>query len=396
MTTRRIVIVLAAAVLLGSWSSLPVRACPFCSGQGQTLTKEVLQAKFVVLGRLENARLNANAGGLDNGTTDLVIEMVVKDHPVLRGKKRVVLPRYLPPVEKDKQIKYLVFCDYFKGRIDPYRGIPTRDDSLAVYLKGATALDPKDTATKLAFFFDYLDHPDVEIATDAYKEFSNADNKEVMAMIENGDRAKIRKKLIEWLTDKETPSYRFGLYGYMLGLCGSSEDGDVLLGLLKQPRRLVSGLDGVLAGYILLRPTEGWQFTLGILGDAGKNFTRRYAALRTIRFFWQYRPDVLPPETLIAGLRLLLQQGDIADLAIEDLRKWKQWQLEDEVLALFGKESHNAPIVHRAILRYALTCPGKKSAAFIKEQRQRNPDRVRDVEELLQFDQPAPAAGSGK
>ena len=47
----------------------------------------------------------------------------------------------------------------------------------------------------------------------------------------------------------------------------------------------------------------------------------------------------------------LLDQGDIADLAIEDLRKWKAVEALDQVLALNGRPSHNIPIVHRAFFR---------------------------------------------
>ena len=60
----------------------------------------------------------------------------------------------------------------------------------------------------------------------------------------------------------------------------------------------------------------------------------RYAGLRTIRFCWETRPDLVSKKDLVAGLYQLLDQSDVADFAIEDLRKWKVWEATDRVLDL--------------------------------------------------------------
>src|SRR5207248_1077890 len=101
---------------------------------------------------------------------------------------------------------------------------------------------------------------------------------------------------------------------------------------------------------------------------------------------------------LIAGVCLLLQQPDIADLAIEDLRKWQVWGLCDRILGLKDKESHNIPIIKRSILRYALQCPKDEAKSFVAERRKQDPDTVQSSEELLKLEampptpQPTPAA----
>src|SRR5437588_5868156 len=124
---------LLAAALAWALVAVPAGACPFCSGQGQTLTDEVGQASMVVYGQLANA----NEG---TETTDLKIESVVKGHPYLNGKKVVQLSRYVPPAEGD-QYRYLVFCDFFKGKLDPYRGLAVKKGSdMPAYLKGALEL----------------------------------------------------------------------------------------------------------------------------------------------------------------------------------------------------------------------------------------------------------------
>ncbi len=392
---RRLALLPMIAALLGFESSRYC-ACPFCDKQGQTMSKELNQAAFVVYGSLSNPQLKELPDGTQVGTTDMQIEDVVKPHSYLKDKKKLVLPRYLP-VDQQTKVKFLVFCDIFKERVDPYHGMPIKSDDIVPYLKGATALDEKDITKRLMFFFNYLDHSEPDINLDAYKEFANADYQEILKVAQSVDRAKWRAKLMAWLKDRDTPTYRFGLYGYLLGLFGKSEDAEVLLELLNDPQRgLVSGIDGVLAGLVTLRPKEGWQYTFNVLSDSSKEVIRRYAALRTARFFWEYRPDVIDRQELLKGVASLLDHADMADFAIDDLRKWKQWQYTDQVLALWNRKSHDVPIVRRAIIRFALSCPKEttKAHAFLEEQRRLNPSLVKDVEELLKLDVPLqPATG---
>src|SRR6516165_8251254 len=71
------------------------------------------------------------------GTTDLTIETIVKNHEFLKDKKVITLNHYLP-VDKKSTTKYLVFGDVFRGKLDAYRGVPLRADTkIAEYLKGA-------------------------------------------------------------------------------------------------------------------------------------------------------------------------------------------------------------------------------------------------------------------
>jgi hypothetical protein len=356
-------------------------ACPFCGMQGQTLTGEVNDASLVLFGTLANAKLDA--GDLGQGTTDLKIEAVLKKHAIVEGKKVITLPRYVPP---DNASKFLVFCGVFQGKIDPYRGIPVkRDSDIVKYLQGAVAVKDRPISDRLRFFFDYLDNADLEVANDAYKEFGNADYKDYREMA----RTLPADKIADWLQDPNTPAFRFGLYASMLGHCGKEKHAALLRKMLDdEQKRLSTGVDGVLAGYTMLQPKAGWAYACGILKDPAKEFMLRYAALRTVRFFWDSRPDVLDRKELVKGVAPLLDQGDIADLAIEDLRKWGQWDLCDRVLGLYGRKSHDIPIVRRAILRFALGCQSTqpKAAAFVAELRKKDVDFVKDAEELLKLE----------
>jgi len=372
------------------------QACPFCTMQGQTLTGEIQQASMVLFGTLKNSRLSANPAEAE-GFTDLEIEAVIKDHPVLENKKSLTLKRYLPQDPK-KPYKYLIFCDVFEKKIDPYRGVafdPSTD--VAKYLKGAMGIKDAPVAKKLQFYFDFLDSPDLEVSNDAYKEFGNSDYKDFKEMAANIKPAKV----ISWIQDPKTPTFRLGLYASMLGHCGKAEHASVLKTMLDDPeKRQLGSLDGILAAYAMLAPKEGWDYISSFLTDPAKDFMLRWGALRAVRFFHDYRPDLISKEKVINSLQPLLKQSDIADLAIEDLRKWKAWSLTPEILALQNTEAFKVAIVRRAVLRYALSASGQSpdAQAYVKKIEAENPDMVKDARELLKLEDqpPAPAAPAAK
>jgi hypothetical protein len=374
-------------------------ACPFCGMQGPTMTGEVGQAKLVLYGQLVNAKQQNNG----DGTTDLAVETIIKNE--LAGKKddllagtnrNVRLDRYLPPQAEGGKYRYLVYCDVFKGKIDPYRVLPVlKDGDVAKYLLGALKHKDEKIGKRLRFFFDYLDNPDLEISNDAYKEFGNADYKDYQDMAKSLPADRVAK----WLADKNTPAFRYGLYASMLGHCGNEKHAALLRKMLDDPaKRLGSGVDGMLAGYVMLKPKEGWAYTRDILKDEKKEFMLRYAALRTVRFLWDSRPDLVSKKDLTAGMGLLLDQSDIADLAVDDLRKRDCWDMANRVLSLRDTKAYKEiPIVRRAVLRFALSCKGNAAAAtYVAEQRKQDAQMVADAEELLKLEQTPPTSGAAK
>lgn len=379
-----------AAVAALAVAPRPAPACPFCSPSGETLSGEINQADFIVYGTLTNAQQDASdPTAFNKGTTDLVVDLVIKDHEAVKGKKVVTIPKYLPT---DSKLKHLVFVKVYDGKFDAYRGEAVAADSkLPEYLKGAIDHRGKDAVTRLGYFFDHLESPDLVISGDAYGEFGYADYKEVRAFAETlkKDGAKAAQ-LLAWLKDPNTRPNRYGLYGLLLGDCGKPEDAKSLRALLDDPKRsYTSGLDGVIAGYVLLDPKAGWEYLTGVLGNAKRDFSDRYAGLRTVRFFKESRPDVIPEGQVLAAMTTLLEQADLADLPVEDLRKWKVWAMTPTVLGLAAKESHNTiPIVNRSILKFALAAaaadPANAAAAeYVKAARAKDPKKVEFLETLL-------------
>jgi hypothetical protein len=383
---RLVLVILALAAVPNA--AQPIYCCPFCSGQGETLTTDASRAKMVLYGTLANAVEDPTTG---DGTTDIRVESAIKVLDTYKDKKTVTLGRFYPVV--NDKYRYLVFCDVFQGKVDPYRlSIVDADGSMPKYLKGALALRDEKIGKRLRFFFDFLDSADPEISNDAYKEFANADYRDYRDMAKTlpADR------VAGWLKNEKTPAFRFGLYASMLGHCGTKEHASLLRELLEKPERRVGmGVDGMLAGYTMLDPKDGWAYMRDILGDGTKEFLLRYAALRAGRFIHDYRPDLVPVKELTEGVALLLDQKDIADLAIDDLRKWKRWDLTDRILGLKTKAPYEIPIVRRSILRFCLSATDNSAAKqYVADQRQADPQMVADVEELLKLEQtPPPAPG---
>ena len=387
-------------------------ACPFCSAQGTTLSGEVAEADFIVVGRMLNPRRDPS--DISKGTTDLQIESVVKPHEFLTGKTLLTIPRYVPGDSAGKDGKFIIFCKLHTPAaftataavasaavfanprtvtLDAYRGEPVDGKSkLAEYLAGAIAVRDKDSTTRLRYFFDFLDAPDLVISTDAMNEFGSADYKQVRALSLTLTPAKV----LGWIKDPNTPQSRLGLYGLFIGHCGKKDDAAALRALLDGTEtRLIGGLDGILAAYTLLDPPAGWAYLNQLIADEKSDFQIRYAVFKVLGFFWDYRQDVIKQDDILAGMLKLMAIGDMADLPMEYLRKWGRFEMTDKVLAYADVKSHGGvPIVRRAILKFALAAPADHAAAkaYVEKIRAEDPDRVKFVQETLNDElKPLPA-----
>ncbi len=352
------------------------QACPGCGPPtGQTLTSEVAQADFILYGTLGNAKPDPKDPA--KGTTELTIDAVVKTHALVKDKKVFVIPRFVPP--DAKPTKYMVFFNVVNGDVDPYRGVAvTPDSKLPDYVKGALDVKQKDIITRLRFFFDHLESNDLEISGDAYNEFAFAEYDEVKQLAPKLPA----DTLVKWLKDPNTRASRFGLYGLLLGHCGKPEVAKDMRKLLDDPdRAFSSGLDGMLMGYTLLDSKGGYEYTLKLLADPEKEFLVKHAVLKTLRFFWEYRKEVLTKKQLTDALKALMAHADIADMPIDDLRKWKAWDLTDAVLKYATVESHSSlPINRRAILKFAIAAswadPKNAAAtAYVVQARKDDPEK---------------------
>ncbi|MBX7103400.1 MAG: hypothetical protein K1X57_04935 [Gemmataceae bacterium] len=372
-------------------------SCPFCNSTGVTLAQEAASASLIVFGSPRNARLDPRE--FSQGTTEIEIEKVIKSHPILEGKKVISISKFLP-VDPKQPMKFLIFGDVYKGELDAYRGTPFKPDSkIATYLQGALALKDKSAGERLRYYFDFLDDSDVEIAQDAYTEFGNVEYKDFRPVAEKFPA----EKVVAWLNNSASPVSRLGLYGSILGHCGKPEHAATLRAVLSDPERMFTGgVDGVFAGLTILDPKGGWETLEKALLDKSKEYLYRYAALRACRFIWEFRPDVVPRSTVTATVAKMLDQVDLADIVIEDLRKWGYWEVASQIIELPTKSSHDTVLIRRAVLRYALQCPDNPVVGrYLADQRSKNATWVNEVDSLLKQESiapspPTPATKAGK
>lgn len=359
-------------------------ACTYCDPSNlkiQSYRQESRTSKLVVIGYLNNARLVG-----DMGYTDLVIEHVVKDDGILEKRKTITLPRWTL-VDPKKPPRMLIFCDQYEGKLDPFRGVSLRGDKINDYLAGAIKLDDKDRIQSLLYYFKHLDSSDPEVAADAFLEFAKATDQEVGAVGSKLDPAKIRKLI----TDPKTPVDRIGLFAFLLGACGTKSDADLLESMLeKNEERMSPAISGILGGLIEIRPEAGWKRSIAMLEDPKRPYQDKLSVLGTLRFFHAYKPEMYR-KPILAGMAAVVVRGDMADMAIEDLRRWKQWNLTKLILEQYDKPTHAAPLVRNAILRYALCAPDADASAFVKKARAADSAGVADIERSLEFEKPTPS-----
>ena len=108
----------------------------------------------------------------------------------------------------------------------------------------------------------------------------------------------------------------------------------------------------------------------------------RYAALRTMRFFYNAQPAECGAQVM-QGLGEAINHSDVADIAISDLCKWQRWDHTKRIVAAYDLKSHQSLIVKNSILRYALACPQPEARALVERVRREDPKLMSYLEEEL-------------
>jgi hypothetical protein len=351
-----------------------------CRARSLNLRESASESKVVVFAKLLTGRHAPKDGTRprDEGSTDVVVTRVLQGAPFLAGKKVLTIPRKL---SLDKSTHVLVFLDLDEGKLDVWRG-EYSTPALADYVKGLLAIDARDRVGLLRYCFAFLEHRDQTIARDAFAVYCTADDRDLQKVARNLPRGNLRR----WLQHKRTPAHRLEMYAFLLGHCGDRKaDAALLRKCLDRQVKESAPVSRHLTAYTLLAPRAGAAYLQGLLANPSAEFCLRYGALRAAGYFWTHQ-GVLPEKEVLGAVTLALGHGDMADLAIETLRRWKCWKLADKVLPLYDRKHFDLPVVRRSIVRYALQCPGARAARLVKQARKADPVGVAEMEELLQLE----------
>jgi hypothetical protein len=377
------VTVIALCTLAGARD---VWGCPFCSAPSLTLSEQLAQADAAVLVQW-SAGAPADSAAGDQGTTTYSVLDVVKagDSKMVKGDA-ITVPRYregragelfLLLGTQGVELEWSSPLEVTEASFNYIRQAPSPE---------AASLD------RLAYFVRFLEYPDPLVANDAYAEFANAPYKDIVPLASQLPREQVRA----WVRDPDIAPTRLGLYGLLLGLCGTPDDAQLMeQRILEADADFRLGIDGVMGGYLLLTGAEGLDLIdEQKLRNRSIPFSETYAAMQALRFMWTYA-ERIDKDRLRQSMRILLDRPELADLVIADLARWQDWSVMDQLMSMYDVEEYSIPSVKRAIVRYMLVAskdkPAEgvdgthvdKGARYLATLRDRDPKTVQQAERFF-------------
>ncbi len=354
--------------------------CPFCEAPSLTLTEQLNQADVAVLVQYVESKAADREKGFAGETTYEIVDVVHDAGENYKHGGRIKLDRDRAARRGD----LFVLLGTRGNGVEWASPLEVSETSFQ-YMKQAP---PKEanTSERLKYFVRFLEYPDPLIASDAYGEFANAPYKDITPIKDTFPREKLR----EWLTDPETPATRLGLYGLMLGLCGTAEDEELMRKKITEPTQdFRLGIDGIMAGYLLLTGEEGLKLIDDTkLRDADIPFSETYAGMQALRFLWTYAPERVSKERLRGSMRILLDRPDLADLVITDLARWEDWSITDKLWELYHDDEYNIPSIKRAIVRFYLVAERAKTEDMENPQPLETAEQAKEYLATLREDDP--------
>lgn len=321
-------------------------ACPFCEAPSLTLSEQVQSSDAAVLVQWVQGEPSDLEAGFPGSTEYEVVDIIHDSSGTLEKGAPILQRRYRAAQAGDlflllgvqtTTLEWMPPMEVTETGYQYVRQAPSREIN---------------TTERLKYFARFLEYPDPLIAQDAWSEFANAAYEDIVPVAEELDPETIRG----WVLSDETNPMRLGLYGLLLGLCGSPEDAPAIQEkILARSDTLRLGIDGVMAGYLLLTGAEGLELIeREKLVNPDAPFSETYAAMQALRFMWQYAQEAIPKERLTAAMRQMLDRPELADLIISDLARWEDWTVVDRLYEMYDSEGFSEPAIKRAIIRYFL------------------------------------------
>jgi len=355
MSRQETLLAVFAAVTALCASQPAEASCPFCPPAQPTISEQLDNSELAVLAKWEKIeKPTGELEGAEPQTTFRILE-------VFRPPK-IAEPELKPGAaitvnfQRDgKPGEWMLLLRGTDANGLKQWNISSVDEVSYGYVKNAPRLE-RPTNERLSYFLNYLEHDDPFIANDAFAEFTQAKYQDVAQLAPKFSREKLRA----WLEDmSDARLMRHGFYGMLLGLCGNQDDAEYLARRIMSPPvpdkpRL--GIDGMMAGYVLLTGEPGFQRII----DVKLRVTERIESevtfvMTTLRFLWEYAPDRVPQEKVAAAMRLLLDDVKYAEIVIIDLARWKDWEIAPRLIDNYGRPPFELPSGKQRVVQFALT-----------------------------------------
>lgn len=356
-------------LLLAGWPMREAQACPFCGPPQTRLSERLTKNDVTVIAEfLESTPGKSGFGGSTRFRTIERLRGPEGKLTFLKGDT-ITLPREL---NGDRGQRCLLFGRK-EDEVTWEAPVPLSDEAER-YLRKSPAIDDP-VAKRLVYFLEFLESTDAVVAMDSMAEFAVVPLPDVVAISSKLPREKLRI----WLSDEQTVPHRLGLYGMMLGLCGTAEDAELLRSMIETPKsEFPSGLDGITFGYLLLTKTDGLDRLDKIkLRPLSTDFNELSSIMAALRVMWTDGGDRIPRERLRQSMRLCLNRPETAERAIADLARWKDWSIQDRLMSLYGAKDFDDSHTRKAIAFYFVTA-SKSESAEVKLQARKNLDKLRE------------------
>jgi len=344
------------AVGFGAWLALvavvspahAVPGCPFCAPSDPPYSQRLASCDVAVTAKWLSL-VSDEARAVEKTTFEVVTPFRMTSRQLKKGD--IVTWEFGRDGKVDDL--FLLIGKEFEGEIVWEQPIPLTGEYLYSYIR---KVPPPEMPDRLSFFLKFLEFPDSEICNDAYAEFSRAQFSDVAALAPKLPREKLRK----WLesTDPQL-QVRLGLYGMMLGLGGDNSDAEFLERLvlkLPEPDKPRLGIDGMMAGYILLTGERGLNKLMAAKFEDPKAEDDLVALRNTLMFLWDYGQDRISADSVRAAMRRFLDRPRIAVNVVENLARWKDWQSLDRLISNYGMPPFDSTLSKQKIVAFAIVC----------------------------------------
>lgn len=337
--------------------------CPFCDAPFLVMSEQIRECDHLLLGKwIGGDKPKDRRGGTSRYR---IVDVAFSTGNRFRAGDTIEIPRYVAGTER---ATYSLMGP--EERFEDWHSPSEVSAEGWTYLANIPppSIDPVEQSKRLLYFLNYFEHSDQMISDDAFAEFAAAPYDAVVPL---SDRLP-RDKVLTWMQDSQTAPARVGFYGLLVGLCGQPDDAAILeKKILILDADFRPGIDGVMAGYLLLTGEEG----LRKLEDAkmrakvainaeGREielpFSETFSVMQALRFLWTYEPDRFGKERLKQSMRIILDRPELADLVITDLARWKDWSVQDRLMSMYDDDQFSNPAIKRAIVRYLQFCSRDK------------------------------------
>jgi hypothetical protein len=172
----------------------------------------------------------------------------------------------------------------------------------------------------------------------------------------------------------------------MLGVCGGKQDLPMLEELItSQDRQTRGALDALVAAYLTLKGPDGMPLVEELfLENKDAEYTDTYATIMALRFHGT-EEKIIPRERLLAGIRLMLDRPQLADLVIPDLARWEDWSVMDRLVELFKTSNDESSWVRVPVINYLRACPRPEAKARLDELAKLDPETVKRANSFFPF-----------